>query len=76
MAGDFTLQTLVSTVKNGSTTLYGDALKLPIKVLDAAKNAQNIVDALQALTFAKSSERRTRDAILRELQEVMAPPRP
>jgi hypothetical protein len=62
--GSYNLQTIVSTVNNGTDTAYGKPVLFPITVTPAATTAAKAAAALQALTVtSKSDQSRIKDAI-------------
>lgn len=70
-AGDYTLQTLVNTVSNGTSTLYGTALSQPIKVAAADQTGADAARQLQAFNLANKKNQQLRDALVSELKEAL-----
>jgi len=70
-AGTFNLPTLISTVKGGIATRYGDPLALALIVTGAAQTGADTVKALQALPLRQRQEQRLRDAIVSELKDTL-----
>jgi hypothetical protein len=70
-AGDSTLQTIVSTTRNGTTTAYGAPLALSINVTPAATTAAHATQKLTALLLTQSKDQKLRDSLVADLQQVM-----
>lgn len=70
-AGDYSLQTVVSTVKDNVASQYGDALTLPIKVTTATQTSSDVVQALKALVLTQNKDQKQRDAVIAKVQSAM-----
>ena len=71
-AGDYTLQTTVSSVKGGIATPYGAPLTLPIKVIAAAQTSADALAALKAYALTKQDDKKLRDQLVSALQSAMS----
>jgi hypothetical protein len=71
-AGNTTLQTIVSTVKNGTTKPYGNPLTLPITVTASAQTSADAIAALQAFNLTTNQDSKLRDSLVSQLQAAMA----
>ena len=72
IAGDSSLQTTVSSIRNGVATPYGNPLTLPIKVIAAAQSSADAIKTLQALTLTQKKDQKLRDALVGQLQDAMS----
>lgn len=70
-AGDFELQTRVSTVTDGVANLYGDPIPLAFKVITAAQNSTDAQAKLLALVLTSKKDIKLRQDLLSDLQNVM-----
>lgn len=70
-AGDFELQTRVSTVTDGVANLYGEPIPLAFKVVTAAQNSADVQAKLSALVLTSRKDIKLRQDLLSDLQTVM-----
>lgn len=70
-AGDYSLQTVISTVKDNVTNQYGDALVLPVRVTAAVQTSSDVVQALKALPLTRNQDQKQRDAAIAKVQSAM-----
>lgn len=71
VAGDFELQTRVSTVTDGVANLYGAPIPLAFKVVTAAQNSTDFQAKLSALVLTSRKDIKLRQDLLSDLQTVM-----
>jgi sugar lactone lactonase YvrE len=70
-AGDFELQTRVSTVTAGVANLYGAPIPLAFKVITATQNSADVKAKLTALVLKSKKDIKLRQDLLSDLQTVM-----
>lgn len=70
-AGDFNLQTIVATVKNGTATPYGAPLSLAFHVTTAQQSASAAIANLNGLQLGAAKDQKLRDSLVAQLQAAM-----
>ena len=71
-AGDYALQTRVSTVNSGTANPYGSPLPLNFRVVAAAQSYLDARAALLALPLTSKKDQKLREKLLEDLAEVLA----
>ena len=71
-AGDYALQTRVSTVSGGTASLYGEPLALGFTVIPAAQSYGDARTALLALPLGSKKAQQARDKLLEDFKQAMA----
>lgn len=71
VAGDFELQTRISTVTDGLANLYGTPIPLAFKVVTATQNSADVRTKLTALVLTSKKDIKLRQDLLSDLQNVM-----
>jgi hypothetical protein len=69
-AGDFAMQTTISTVRNGAQVRYGDILQQTFQVSGGMAFVQDVKSDLNALALPKNKDFKTRDRIVAIIQSV------
>lgn len=71
-AGDYALQTRVSTASGGTASLYGQPLSLGFTVIPAAQSYSDARTALLALPLGSKKAQQARDKLLEDFKQAMA----